>query len=383
MTLDIGASLLSVSPKVAMDFSSPCRRSLNLDNGDLRAWAEMGRKVALNSAEEAGDFFRFSNEVLAALPESLRLIDRALLETDRAFAHCGPGHLPQRAAHGRIARRRAFRLASVQNRGRSRAPLGQTQHRSFNRRASGPQSIAKFRFRRRELDSHGILVARSPARPPLDAVLDLAENPRPAHRRDGGGVPFSGRRGAGFIQSQSDVVELCKQTANFLERGGATALQYFRSARSVIEIGGASSFEKWNRVTRKVADEGNAIVYDFLKLTPKVLATIRVTQRKRAPERVNAVLDVVEELAGQNVYVALECFKQSASAGRGLARSVSGLGREGASLHREDRRKAQAYYALESKTSQDSLRGAHDGVALESIAHLLRLYVEGLTDAKW
>ena len=148
----------------------------------------------------------------------------------------------------------------------------------------------------------------------------------------------------------------------------------------MIEIGGASSFEKWNRVTRKVADEGNAIVYDFLKLTPKVLATIRVTQRKRAPERVNAVLDVVEELAGQNVYVALECFKSSP---RALAAAsldqFQAWAREGAELHREDRRKAQAYYALESKTSQDSLRGAHDGVALESIAHLLRLYVEGLT----
>src|SRR5215470_19438021 len=46
---------------------------------------------------------------------------------------------------------------------------------------------------------------------------------------------------------------------------------------------------------------------------------------------------------------------------------------------RPGRAKAQVYYALESKTSQDSLRGAHDGVALESVAHLLRLYVEGLT----
>ena len=117
----------------------------------------------------------------------------------------------------------------------------------------------------------------------MDAVLDLAESF--AQRTGATAAEFLSAVGEGldFIQSQSDVVELCKQTANFLERGGATALQYFRSARSVIEIGGAPSFEKWNRVTRKVADEGNAIVYDFLKLTPKVLATIRVTQRKRAP----------------------------------------------------------------------------------------------------
>src|SRR5262249_16740888 len=97
-------------------------------------------------------------------------------------------------------------------------------------------------------------------------------------------------------------------------------------------------------------------------------------------ERVNTVLDVVEELAGQNVYVALECFKSSprALAAASLDQFQS-WAREGASLHREDRRKAQAYYALESKSSQESFRGAPQGVALEAVAHLLRLYVGGLT----
>src|SRR5262249_15086196 len=73
VTLDIGASLISVSPKVAMDFFKSVQEvSQLLGNDDLRAWAEMGRKVALSSAEEAGDFFRFSNGGLAALPQSLR-----------------------------------------------------------------------------------------------------------------------------------------------------------------------------------------------------------------------------------------------------------------------------------------------------------------------
>src|SRR5499426_3682056 len=378
VTLDIGASLISVSPKVAMDFFKSVQEvSQLLENDDLRAWAEMGRKVALSSAEEAGDFFRFSNEVLAALPESLRSLLIALCSKQIVLS-------PTAA------------LATFRNAPRMVASLGEERfasrlfkiavevaHRSVKHSTevltAAPQALKALR----SFDSGS---ANAPAtepwrgEAPMDAVLDLAENF--AQRTGATAAEFLSAVGEGldFIQSQSDVVELCKQTANFLERGGATALQYFRSARSVIEIGGASSFEKWNRVTRKVADEGNAIVYDFLKLTPKVLATIRVTQRKRAPERVNAVLDVVEELAGQNVYVALECFKSSP---RALASAsldqFKAWARDGAALHREDRRKAQAYYALESKTSQDSLRGAHDGVALESVAHLLRLYVEGLT----
>jgi nitric oxide reductase NorD protein len=186
--------------------------------------------------------------------------------------------------------------------------------------------------------------------------------------------------GLTFITRPADVIELCQQTSIFLERGGATALQYFRSARSVIELGGAEAFDKWNRVTRKVAAEGNAIVYDFLKLTPKVLSTLSITQRKRIIERIGAVLEIVEELADANVYVALECFKSSPRAlSAATMEQFQNWAREGAQLHKMDRRRAQAYYALESKSSQDSLRGAHDGVALEAVSHLLRLYVEGLT----
>jgi hypothetical protein len=378
VTLDIGASLLSVSPKVAMDFFKSVQEVSHLvDNGDLRAWAEMGRKVALNSAEEAGDFFRFSNEVLAALPESLRTLLIALCSKQIVLS-------PTAAlATFRNAPRMVASLGEERSASRLFKIAVEVAHRSVKHSTevltAAPQALKALR----SFDSGGAdagAMESTPSESPMDAVLNLAESF--AQRTGATAAEFLSAVGEGldFIQSQSDVIELCKQTSGFLERGGATALQYFRSARSVIEIGGASSFEKWNRVTRKVADEGNAIVYDFLKLTPKVLATLRVTQRRRAPERVNAVLDVVEELAGQNVYVALECFKSSPRAlTRASLDQFQAWAREGANLHREDRRKAQAYYALESKTSQDSLRGAHDGVALESVAHLLRLYVEGLT----
>jgi hypothetical protein len=368
LTVDIGASLVSISPKVAMDFFKSVQEVSGLiDNGDLRAWAEMGRKIALNSAEEAGDFFRYSSEVLAALPENLRTLLIALCSKQIVLSP-------------------AAALTTFRNAPRTVAGLGE------ERFASRLFKIAVEVAHRSVKHSTEVLTAAPQAlktlqnfesvtdESPIEAALNLAESF--AQRTGATAAEFFSAIGEGldFIQNPADVIELCKQTSSFLERGGATALQYFRSARSVIEIGGGESFEKWNRVTRKVADEGNAIVYDFLKLTPKVLATLTITQRKRAPERVNIVLDVVEELAGQNVYVALECFKSSprALAAASLDQFQS-WAREGASLHREDRRKAQAYYALESKTSQESLRGAHDGVALESVAHLLRLYVEGLT----
>jgi hypothetical protein len=372
VTVDIGASLVSVSPKVAMDFFKSVQEVSHLiENGDLRAWAEMGRKIALNNAEEAHDFFRYSIDTLAALPVSLRSYLIALCSKQIVLSP-------------------AAALSTFRNAPRTVAALGQERystrvfgiavevaHRSVKHSTevltAAPQALAAVRAiesadQELQPNSH------------IDAVLNLAESF--AQRTGATAAEFLSAVGEGldFVRNPSEIIELCNQTSAFLERGGATALQYFRSARSVIEVGGGDSYEKWNRVTRKVADEGNAIVYDFLKLTPKVLATLSVRQRRRAHERVNAVLDIVEELAGQNVYVALECFKSSP---RALATAsldqFQSWAREGASLHSEDRRKAQAYYALESKTSQDSLKGAHDGISLESVSHLLRLYVEGLT----
>src|SRR6266508_1202677 len=68
VTLDIGASLISVSPKVAMDFFKSVQEvSQLLENDDLRAWAEMGRKVALSSVKH-------STEVLTAAPQALKAL---------------------------------------------------------------------------------------------------------------------------------------------------------------------------------------------------------------------------------------------------------------------------------------------------------------------
>ncbi len=369
VTVDVGASLMSVSPKVAMDFFKAAKDvSGLLDNGDLRAWAELGKRIALNSAEEAGDFFRDSAVILGALPVQLRTLLVALCSKQIVLS-------PQAALSTfRNAPRTTVQLGDEASAARLFGIAVEVAHRSVKHSTevltAAPSALTALRT---------LEVAEAEVSP-TEAALNLAESF--AQRTGATAAEFLSAIGEGlsFVTRPADVVALCEQTAVFLERGGATALQYFRSARSVIELGGAESFEKWNRVTRKVAAEGNAIVYDFLKLTPKVLSTLSVTQRKRISERIGTVLDIVEELADANVYVALECFKSSPRALSAASMDqFQNWAREGAELYKQDRRRAQAYYALESKSSQELLRGAHDGVALEAVSHLLRLYVEGLT----
>ncbi|MBK9315693.1 MAG: VWA domain-containing protein [Acidobacteria bacterium] len=372
VTVDTGASLMSVSPKVAMDFFKTVPDVARLlENGDLRNWADIGRRIAVNNIDEACEFYRSSSGILEPLSERLRSLLIALCSKQivlspvaalTTFKQAPQLVLSFRDEHSAI---RLFAIAV------------EVAHRSVKHSTevltAAPKALAV-------LQSFDAQAGSQVDESPVKAVLDLAESF--AQRTGATAAEFLSAVGEGmdFIERPSDIIELCGQTAFFLERGGATALQYFRSARSVIEVGGAESFDKWSRVTRKVAEEGNAIVYDFLKMTPKVLSTLTLTLKRRAPERVNSVLDIVEELASQNVYIALECFKSSP---RALVTAsldqFQTWAREGAELYRQDRRKAQAYYALESKSSQDSLRGARDGVSLESVSHLLRLYVEGLT----
>lgn len=381
VTMDVGASLAGVSIKVATEFFRVVPEvAQHLENEDLRQWAEVGRRIALDNAEEANQFFHTSAQTLASVPVHLR---------PQLIALCGK----------QIVLSPSTALSTFYTAPKTIEKLGTSEatDKLFN--------IAVAVANRSVKHSTEVLAAAPNAlaaltqletsfanQPPtiIKQALELAENF--ANRTGATAAEFLSAlgEGLGFIKTSGEARLLYDQTSSFLERGGATALQYFRAAKSVMEQSDAASFEKWNFVTKRVAEEGNALVYDFLKLTPKVMSALSANQRRiigakqRTPEHslavIKSVLEMTEELADNSVYVALECFK---SAPRALAAAsleqFQAWARAGAGLHHTDRRRAQAYYALESKSSQDSLRAARGGLALESIGHLLRLYVEGLT----
>ena len=379
VTVDVGASLAAVSLKVATEFFRVVPEvALHLENDDLKQWAEVGRRVALDNAEEATEFFKVSAEIILQIPVVLRSQLIALCAKQIVLSpatalntfYSAPKTINQLGINDSTTQ--IFQIAvAVANRS--------VKHSSEVLNAS-PQALTALN----QLDA----TLSNPAL--TKQALDLAENF--ATRTGATAAEFLLALGEGleFIKTPGEAVSLYEQTSAFLERGGATALQYFRAAKSVMEQSDAASYDKWNFVTKRVADEGNALVYDFLKLTPKVMSALSANQRRiigakqRTPEHslavIKSVLEMTEELADNSVYVAIECFK---SAPRALAAAsleqFQAWARAGAGLHRQDRRRAQAYYALESKGSQDSLRAARGGMALESVSHLLRIYVEGLT----
>ncbi|MBO0722068.1 MAG: hypothetical protein J2P41_14685, partial [Blastocatellia bacterium] len=216
VTVDIGASLVGISPKVAMDFfkSVPDVAKL-LENGDLRAWAELGRRIAANSAEEASDFFRGSIETLEQLPASLRSLLIALCSKQIVLS-------PTAAlATFRGAPQNAQSMGDENSAARMFGIAVEVAHRSVKHSTevlvAAPRALAALR---------GFEESSASSESPLAATLSLAESF--AQRTGATAAEFLAAVGEGmtYVRNPADVVKLCRQTAVFLERGGATALQY-------------------------------------------------------------------------------------------------------------------------------------------------------------
>ena len=179
----------------------------------------------------------------------------------------------------------------------------------------------------------------------------------------------------------SSYLRLFDHTSMFLERGGGVALQYFRAAGIVLNNAGLNAFERWTLLCQSVAAQGNAASYHFLKASPKIVTDLTdMVGLAKAPELINGILEIVSEVGQQNTDAAVECFKASPLALQSASlQQFREWALQGVALYAKSTRRAQAYYALESKGSQDTLQAVDGGLTLESIAHTLRLYVEGLT----
>jgi hypothetical protein len=181
--------------------------------------------------------------------------------------------------------------------------------------------------------------------------------------------------------SPESVDRLFDITESYLDRSGGVALQYFKAASRVLSIAGTTSFERWTDLAKRVALQGNAASYHFMKQSPHIVAELaaRVGIQRRS-QVVSSVLEIVEEIAERSTIAAVECFKASP-----LALRAASLGqfrdwaRRGLEKTSENSRRIQAYYSLESKASQEALFKIDGGLTLDSVAHTLRLYVEGLT----
>jgi len=364
--VDIGAGLAGSSLRAAVEFLRAAPEVAHYcDSAEMRVWGEIGRRLTVTSVDTAVEFFQVSAEVLSAIPQSFRA---------RVLSLCNK----QSSLSAGVALESFKSIAEIVNRleaeGGADAVLTachEIARHSVKHSSDLLQRAPEITAHLRRIDPTRHLTHRA-----LKLTLDFA------HRSGGTAAEFfMSLPETVIVSEQSFYDRLFDHTTVFLDRGGSVALQYFKAAGSVLNSAGQEAFQRWTTLSFNVASQGNAASYHFLKASPRIIAELAACARAdRVSELVNGVLQIVNEISQQNSAASIECFKASPRALRAASLpQFRQWAMRGLELYSESPRRAQAYYALESKGSQESLQGIEGGLTLESVAHILRLYVEGLT----
>ncbi|MGQ9898092.1 MAG: nitric oxide reductase activation protein NorD [Acidobacteriota bacterium] len=362
----IGAGLASLSPRTALEFFRVTPEvALQLTSFELQAWGECGKRLAATNVEAAYRFFRASPQVLEALPSSHRL--SAIVLTTRQAT---------------MSTRTAVETFQI--------------FPSVISCLDGTPALPRLISIANEVARHSVrhsqdLLRQSPVvvkhihtfDGPDQALLNrLVEMTAALAYRAGGTATEFFLAIPNFLthRTHKHLNALLEHTQAFLERGGSLALYYLRAATAVVEQTGYQSYEPWHRLALTMCAQGNTNSYQFLKLTPEVVQTIAASKPGyNHTAALQLLCETVADLNRLDRTAALECFKSAPLALRqtNIAGfrdwALSGL------VHHPDERAIQAYYGLQSRASRTALRGGQEGVALDAVSSILRLYVEGLT----
>ncbi len=365
LTTDIGVALAATNLRAAVEMLKAAPEvSRLIDAGDLRVWGEAGKRLSATSPETAIAFFQSSNVTLDAIPEEmrspvLRLVNKqAALSANTAADsfNSAPRVIARISDHENVAQILTICLEMARH---------SVKH-SNDLFLAAPQVMSEI-----EASGDAELTKRALK---LTAAF--------AFRSGGTAADFFSELPTVITAADRESVQrLFDITESYLDRSGGVALQYFKAASRVLTIAGKESFERWTALAKRVGMQGNAASYHFMKQSPHIVAELaaRVGPQRRT-QAVSAVLEIVEEISERSTIAAVECFKASP-----LALTAASLGqfrdwaRRGLEKASENSRRVQAYYSLESKASQEALFKIEGGLTLDSVAHTLRLYVEGLT----
>jgi nitric oxide reductase NorD protein len=368
LATDLGVSLAAINLRVAVEMLKAVPEvSRLIDTGDLRVWGEIGKRLSATSVDTATEFFRSSASILETIAEEtrtpvLKLVNKQAALSANTAVEC-------------------FKSASA-------IILSITDQEEVTQVLSICLELARHSVKHSSdlfLASPRVIADINTAGQKVGSPLvkrALALTNAFAFRSGGTAAEFFNE--LPHILSSSDPQSLNKlfdNTESYLDRSGGVALQYFKAAGSVLLIAGDDAFERWTALARRVALQGNAASYHFMKASPQIITELasQAGPRRRG-QAIGAVLEVVEEIAEKNTMAAVECFKASAIALR--AASVAQFrdwALQGIQNANASSRRIQAYYALESKASQEALFKVEGGLTLDSVAQTLRLYVEGLT----
>jgi hypothetical protein len=362
--LELGAAIAAISLRAGSEFLREVPQAAGvLSAAELREWGELGRRLALSDVETAVSFFtagvaRLQPLSAAARASLFQLCSRQLglsipiaIETFRSAPALASSIADPKlltavlGVASDIARRSARHSADFLNK--------------------TPEVVKQLEaFRDPDILPKAIEMAASFAARAGGIAADAWESLPQAIEQ----------------LSKDEVTRLLAQTMVFLERGGGAALQ-------LLVVGGEflrllpEAFDEWLELLAAVAQHGNASLVAFVRSSPRfVRILISQTNHERAADLAVRVIRVTRSIANVDGEAALACFRSSAVALRNVTiEQFEDWARLGLASTGKDARARRSYFALETRGSHNALRSGNQGLPLESVAHILRLYVEGLT----
>jgi hypothetical protein len=365
--LEMSASLAGVSLRVSREFVEAVPRAARvLSADDLRNWAEMGRRLAMGNADLGAKFFAGGVNDLKLVPEAARpfvfqictrqlvLSSSIALETFELIPNLAK-KVKDDALFSDI-----LQLASeIANRS--------AKHSAdfLQKTPQVAESLKKFADEKRQVAKAVVALASHFASRTGGMTADLWTN-----------LPAVLEK-----ISAAGAVRLMARAKDFLEYGGSVTLHFVSAGGEVLQKADRV-FDDWCAVLQRIARHGNAVLIAFLRATPKFFA--QIASLKKSGENVatiKKILQLTAEVAEKDAESALAAFRSSAQALKkvSLAQFEEWVETGLAEKQNDSAKARRSYFALETRQSNQLLQEAQEGLPLEKIQTILRIYVEGLT----
>ena len=341
--LETSAAIAGISLRASIEFlrAAPAAAEV-LQAAELRAWGDLGRRLAMGDVETAITFFAEGVNGLSDVPAIVHPL---------VFQLCA----------------RQITLSS---------PIAVETFRNLpalTKTIEDPEALASvlevaMEIARRSAKHSAEFLRTAPAvldrlRRARDPALRQRES---SWRRSLRRAPAALRRTRGLNcrrRSRTSIqltrLRLINATLGFLERGGGSALQVLITGggllRTLPEI-----FDEWVKLLWTVAQHGNASLVAFVRSSPRFVRALgHETDRARLTDLALRVVKLTREIAETDGEAALACFRSSGLALRTVSiEQFEQWARQGLAAHSKDARARRSYFALETRGSYDALEAA-------------------------
>jgi hypothetical protein len=364
--LETSASIAGVSLRASIEFLRAAPDAARvLEAAELRAWGEMGRRLAMGDVETAVSFFFAGVDELKTVPQEARPLIFQVCSRQMTLSSAVSLETFKSAPALALHITDAGLLVSIFE------VAAEISKRSAKHSSDFLKGTPRLIRRMRDFGTDAALVFR--------AAVKLAS----AFAARAGGIAadaWTAMPAALAGQTIENALRLIQRAGDFLERGGGAALHVLSAGGEILRTL-PEGFDSWVDLLWVVAEHGNANLIAFVRAGPSFFQTLTEDAgHERARELSRRIISVTHEVARIDGESALACFRSSTRALRTVSiEQFEQWARDGLSAERSDLRARRSYYALETRRSNDALHTGGTGLALEKIQHLLCLYIEALT----